>query len=213
MAFIGMGPRLSGWRVRRPAALPHLTASFAAESQKVDCHHLILYHGDTLHAALNQQPRDSGIPCESAHRASGILQRIDLRLHRGYSFGATPLCAPVQERSLKFKNHFRAVSLNCFELSKTAVNRSAIFKQLFCVVPKPGVRGSSPLRDAILHTTFDVQTCIGMNSHATGRRRGGPERGGTRQRWGAVAPGLQTRCVGPSIHPFECLAIFTAKWR
>ena len=47
-------------------------------------------------------------------------------------------------------------------------------------LPKPGVRGSSPLRDAILRTTFDVQTCTGMNSRATGRREGWvePELGG-----------------------------------
>jgi hypothetical protein len=50
------------------------------------------------------------------------------------------------------------------------LNGDALVQRPEPTLPKPGVRGSSPLRDAILHAISDVLKCTGMNSRATGRR-------------------------------------------
>jgi hypothetical protein len=58
------------------------------------------------------------------------------------------MSTPVKERLLEFASVLLTGFVNRLEPLKTGVNSNAIFSQLFCVVPKPGVRGSSPLRDA-----------------------------------------------------------------
>jgi hypothetical protein len=109
---------------------------------------------------------------ESDHRHSSDPKSAP-RLPRGYRFAATPSSVSVQAHLLQFKNLLWRGFVNSIELPKPAMNASAIFRQLFYVVPKPGVRGSSPLRDAISPTTFDVQTCTGKNLPATERRMRG----------------------------------------
>jgi hypothetical protein len=59
---------------------------------------------------------------------------------------------------------------------RTLLNSTGPIQHLEIALPKPGVRGSSPLRDAILRTTFDIQTCTGMNWRATVRRGDGSEK-------------------------------------
>ena len=44
------------------------------------------------------------------------------------------------------------------EPARTPVNAGAAVEHTELTLPKPGARGSSPLRDAFLHTTSDVQT-------------------------------------------------------
>jgi hypothetical protein len=63
------------------------------------------------------------------------------------------------------------------------LNGGAAVQHPELTLPKPGARGSSPLRDANLHTISGVETRTGMNSRATGRRIHGIWKGfGTEER-------------------------------
>jgi hypothetical protein len=93
------------------------------------------------------------------------------RLHAGYCFSVACLFTPADAGSRPSKNRTGAGFEHFREPERPLLNRSAPIQHSEIALPKPGVRGSSPLRDANFHTTFDVPTCMGMNCRATGRRK------------------------------------------
>jgi hypothetical protein len=65
------------------------------------------------------------------------------RLHAGYSFASS-----MRAFSPQFKIRARAGFMDLQEPPRTLLNGDAAIQHLEIAIPKPGVRGSSPLRDA-----------------------------------------------------------------
>jgi hypothetical protein len=70
------------------------------------------------------------------------------RLHAGYSFASSFRSAPMRAFSPQFKIRARAGFMDLQEPPRTLLNGDAAIQHLEIAIPKPGVRGSSPLRDA-----------------------------------------------------------------
>src|ERR1700687_2010564 len=89
--------------------------------------------------------------------------RISSRLHAGYSFAAQLPFKPLHASSRPFKNRLVPHFLYFREPERTRVSCAEHVQLVDIALPKPGVRGSIPFRDASFSTISGVQTCTLVN--------------------------------------------------